>query len=128
MIEVKDLTKNYGKKIAVNNISFLINQGEIVGFLGPNGAGKTTTMNMLTGYISSNSGTISVGGFDILERPIEAKKQIGYLPEQPPLYHDMTVKEYLNFVFDLKKCKFKKKDHIQEVCEVVKISSVYNRL
>ena len=86
MIEVKDLTKVYGNKHAVDGISFTVNEGEILGFLGPNGAGKSTTMNILTGYISSTSGTAKVAGFDILEDPIEAKKHIGYLPEHPPLY------------------------------------------
>ena len=85
MIEVKDLTKAYGNKHAVDGISFTVNEGEILGFLGPNGAGKSTTMNILTGYISSTSGTAKVAGFDILENPIEAKKHIGYHPEHPPL-------------------------------------------
>ena len=133
MITVSGLTKRYGKKIAVNNASFTINRGDIVGLLGPNGAGKTTTMNMITGYISSTSGKISIGGYDILENPNEAKSKIGYLPEQPPLYHDMTVKEYLNFVYNLKGCSKKenikiKTEHIKEVCEVVKITDVYNRM
>lgn len=128
MIRVTQLTKRYGKKIAVNDISFTINRGEVVGFLGPNGAGKTTTMNMITGYLSSNLGKISINGYDILEYPNEAKRSIGYLPEIPPLYQDMTVREYLNFVYDLKKCTYKKKDHIAEVCEVVRITHVYNRL
>jgi len=133
MITVSGLTKRYGKKIAVNNASFTINRGDIVGLLGPNGAGKTTTMNMITGYISSTSGKISIGGFDILENPNEAKSKIGYLPEQPPLYHDMTVKEYLNFVYNLKGCSKKenikiKSEHIKEVCEVVKITDVYHRM
>lgn len=133
MITVSGLTKRYGKKIAVNNASFTINRGDIVGLLGPNGAGKTTTMNMITGYISSTGGKITVGGYDILENPNEAKAKIGYLPEQPPLYHDMTVKEYLNFVYNLKGCSKKenikiKSEHIKEVCEVVKITDVYNRM
>ena len=133
MITVSGLTKRYGKKIAVNNASFTINRGDIVGLLGPNGAGKTTTMNMITGYISSTGGKISIGGYDILENPNEAKAKIGYLPEQPPLYHDMTVKEYLNFVYNLKGCSKKenvkiKSEHIKEVCEVVKITDVYNRM
>lgn len=133
MITVSGLTKRYGNKIAVNNISFTINQGDIVGILGPNGAGKTTTMNMITGYISSHAGKISVDGHDLLEEPSKAKASIGYLPEIPPLYHDMTVREYLSFVYDLKGCSKKenikkKKEHLAEVCEVVKITGVYNRL
>lgn len=128
MIEVKNLVKHYGDKKAVNDISFTINEGEIVGFLGPNGAGKSTTMNMLTGYISSTSGSIKVNGADIMEEPIKAKSFIGYLPEIPPLYVDMTVKEYLNFVYDLKKCKIPRKKHIEEVCSLVKITDVAERV
>lgn len=128
MIEVKGLTKRYGKKAAVDNISFSVQGGEVVGFLGPNGAGKSTTMNILTGYISSNIGTVSIGGYDLLENPAEAKRQIGYLPEVPPLYLDMTVREYLNFVYDLKKCKFPRKAHIADICQVVRIDHVYHRM
>ena len=102
MVEVKNLSKNYGDKHAVNNISFKVEKGEILGFLGPNGAGKSTTMNMLTGYISSTSGQILINGVDILEEPKKAKQYIGYLPEIPPLYTDMTVDAYLNFMYDLK--------------------------
>lgn len=102
MIEVKNLVKHYGDKKAVNDITFSVKDGEILGFLGPNGAGKSTTMNMLTGYISMTSGEVKICGTDILENPIEAKKNIGYLPEQPPLYPEMTVKEYLSFVCELK--------------------------
>jgi len=128
MIKIENLTKRYGEKFAVDNISFEVNKGEIVGFLGPNGAGKSTTMNILTGYLSSTSGKASINGRDILDDPIEAKRMIGFLPEQPPLYLDMTVKEYLNFVYDLKGCTFNRKKHLAEICEVVKISDVYNRL
>lgn len=128
MIEVSHLTKRYGDKCAVNDISFKVDEGEILGFLGPNGAGKSTTMNMLTGYLSSNEGTIKIAGIDILENPNEAKKHIGYLPEQPPLYMDMTVNEYLNFIYDLKGCKLKRSAHISEVCNLVKISNVRTRL
>lgn len=103
MIEVCHLTKKYGDRVAVNDISFTVKKGEILGFLGPNGAGKSTTMNMLTGYLSATSGTIKINNIDILENPVEAKKHIGYLPELPPLYMDMTVKEYLTFVCKLKK-------------------------
>ena len=128
MIEVKNLTKQYGDKRGVDNISFTVNEGEILGFLGPNGAGKSTTMNILTGYLSATSGVAKIGDFDILENPMEAKRYIGYLPEQPPLYLDMTVKEYLNFVYDLKRCKLPRQHHIEQVCSVVKIKNVYTRL
>ena len=127
MIEIKGLTKKYGANYAVNDISFAVDKGEIVGFLGPNGAGKTTTMNILTGYLSATSGEAKIAGFDILENPMEAKKHIGFLPEHPPLYLDMTVKAYLGFVYDLKKCKLNKKEHIEEICEVLKISHVAKR-
>lgn len=128
MIEVKDLVKHYGDKHAVNGISFTVNKGEVVGFLGPNGAGKSTTMNMITGYLSATSGTALINGIDILEDPIHAKRHIGYLPEQPPIYMDMTVKEYLNFVFDLKKCTLPRQAHIQQVCELVGLTNVYTRM
>ena len=128
MIEVKHLTKNYGNKLAVNDISFTVNEGEILGFLGPNGAGKSTTMNILTGYISSTDGQVLINGVDILDEPVKAKRDIGYLPEIPPLYPDMTVTEYLNFVYDLKKCKLPRKAHIDEVCGLVKIRDVEGRL
>ncbi len=128
MIEVKNLTKYYGDKHAVDGISFSVKQGEILGFLGPNGAGKSTTMNILTGYISSTSGEVKIGGYDILENPIEAKQKIGYLPELPPLYMDMTVQGYLGFVYDLKKCKIPKKQHIDDVCRRVRIDHVQKRL
>ncbi len=128
MIEVQNLTKQYGTKKAVDNLTFTVNDGEILGFLGPNGAGKSTTMNMLTGYISSTSGKALINGVDILDDPINAKKNIGYLPEIPPLYLDMTVKDYLNFVYDLKKCKIPRKAHLEDVCGLVKITDVYNRI
>ncbi len=128
MIEVRNLTKHYGDKKAVNDISFTVNDGEILGFLGPNGAGKSTTMNMLTGYISSTSGQALINGVDILEDPIKAKSYIGYLPEIPPLYLDMTVKAYLNFVFDLKKCKLPRRSHLKDVCTLCKIKDVENRI
>lgn len=128
MIIVKHLTKKYGKITAVDNISFKIKKGEIVGFLGPNGAGKTTTMNMITGYLSSTSGSIRVCGHDVLDEPMEVKKRIGYLPEQPPLYLDMTVEEYLRFVCSLKKITLDEDDHIDELCEMVKLTDVRDRL
>ena len=128
MIEVKNLTKHYGAKKAVDNISFTVNDGEILGFLGPNGAGKSTTMNILTGYISSTDGEVLINGIDILDNPTAAKKEIGYLPEIPPLYPDMSVKEYLNFVYDLKKCKIPREAHIEDICKLVKITDVYGRL
>ncbi len=128
MIEVKNLVKRYGDKKAVNDISFKVERGEILGFLGPNGAGKSTTMNMLTGYISSTSGQILINGTDILEDPKKAKANIGYLPEIPPLYVDMTVDGYLNFVYDLKKCKLSRKAHLKDVCDLCKISDVRSRL
>ncbi|MGI5893613.1 MAG: ABC transporter ATP-binding protein [Candidatus Merdivicinus sp.] len=128
MIEVKNLTKSYGNKHAVNDISFTVNQGEILGFLGPNGAGKSTTMNILTGYISSTSGSAKIDGHDILDDPIEAKKHIGYLPEHPPLYLDMTVQEYLEFVYQLKKARQPMKAHIDDICRRVKITDVQKRI
>lgn len=128
MIEINNLVKNYGSKFALDDISFKVAKGEIVGFLGPNGAGKSTTMNILTGYLSSTSGEAKVGGIDILENPNEAKKLIGFLPEQPPLYIDMTVEEYLNFVYDIKACKLKRDAHIEEVMKVTKIDDVRHRL
>lgn len=128
MVEVKNLSKHYGDKKAVDNISFTAEAGQILGFLGPNGAGKSTTMNILTGYISSTEGEVLINGIDILEEPAKAKAQIGYLPELPPLYLDMTVKEYLNFVYDLKKCKLPRNTHLKEICDLVKITEVYDRI
>jgi len=128
MIEVKNLTKRYGSHCAVNNISFQVGEGEILGFLGPNGAGKSTTMNILTGYLSATDGTVTINGHDILDEPNEAKANIGYLPEQPPLYPDMTVREYLDFMYDLKKCALPRARHIAEICKVMKIEHVYGRL
>ncbi len=128
MIEIKNLSKKYGSHVAVSDVSFTVKDGEILGFLGPNGAGKSTTMNILTGYLSPTSGSVRIDGYDILENPNEAKMRIGYLPEQPPLYLDMTVNEYLSFIFDLKKCKFPKAPHIKEICRLVKIHDVSHRL
>lgn len=128
MIEVTGLSKRYGSHLAVENVNFSISKGEIVGFLGPNGAGKSTIMNILTGYLSLTQGKVEIDGFDIMENPEEAKKRIGYLPELPPLYVDMKVREYLNFIYDLKKVKFPKKPHIDEILRLVKIDHVQNRL
>ena len=128
MIKVEHLVKRFGNNYAVNDVSFEIGEGEIVGLLGPNGAGKSTTMNILTGYLSSTSGVVTINGVDISENPIEAKRSIGFLPEQPPLYPDMTVIEYLRFVYDLKGCKFDRDAHLDEIMSVVKLGEVKNRL
>lgn len=128
MVKVENLVKRYGSNYALNDISFEIGEGEIVGLLGPNGAGKSTAMNILTGYLSSTSGAAYVGGVNMLEDPIAAKKLIGFLPEQPPLYPDMTVMEYLNFVYELKGCTLDREKHLEEILSVVKIADVKNRL
>ncbi len=129
MIELRGLTKRYGTKVAVDGLSFTIGKGEVVGFLGPNGAGKSTTMNMLTGYISSSAGQALIDGYDVLEHPNEAKRRIGYLPELPPLYPDMTVSEYLHFAFDLKKAEVEDTEaHIDGILERVGIAHVKTRL
>lgn len=129
MIEVSNLVKRYGNHTAVDHLSFQIEKGKIYGFLGPNGAGKSTTMNMITGYIASTEGKIVIDGHDILDEPEKAKKCIGYLPEQPPLYFDMTVLEYLKFAADLKKIpKEKKEPMIEDIMELVKIDDMKNRL
>lgn len=128
MVEVRNLTKRYGANLAVDSVSFTIEEGSIVGFLGPNGAGKSTTMNIITGYLSATEGSVTVSGKNTLDDPNEVKRMIGYLPEQPPLYLDMTVKEYLNFVYELKKAKQPREQHIKEICELVKIDNVFGRL
>ena len=129
MIEINNLVKRYGDKKAVNGISFTVEKGEVLGFLGPNGAGKSTTMNIITGYLSSTSGSVKVNGHDILEEPEEAKRCIGYLPELPPLYLDMTVLEYLNFVCDLKGVKKDiRKKQLAKILSMVKIVDVADRL
>ncbi len=128
MIEVNHLVKRYGSKTAVDDISFRVEDGEILGFLGPNGAGKTTTMNILSGYLSMTSGTVSIGGCDILTEPNRAKARIGYLPEHPPLYPDMTVRDYLYFIYDLKKVSLRRGPHLQEICDLVRISDVAGRI
>ena len=129
MIEINNLVKKYGDHTAVDHLSLVVELGKIYGFLGPNGAGKSTTMNMITGYLGATSGEIKINGHDILKEPEKAKKCIGYLPEQPPLYFDMTVLEYMKFVADLKKIpKNKKANMIEEVMDMVKISDMRNRL
>ncbi len=128
MIHVEGLSKRYGTYLAVKDVGFDIQKGEIIGFLGPNGAGKSTIMNILTGYLSMTQGKVSIDGYDIVEYPEEAKRRIGYLPEIPPLYVDMKVREYLNFIYDLKKVKFPKKPHIDEIMKLVRIDNVQNRL
>ncbi len=128
MIEVRNISKRYGSQKAVEDVSFCVNEGEILGFLGPNGAGKSTVMNIITGYISSTSGKVLVDGKDIVEAPAYAKKQMGYLPEIPPLYEDMTVKEYLYFIYDLKRCKLPKISHMKDICSLVGIDDVYSKV
>ncbi len=129
MIKVEHVTKRYGENLAVDDISFEIKRGEVVGFLGRNGAGKSTTMNIITGYISSSGGTAKIADHDILEEPLEVKKHIGYLPEQPPIYLDMVVEEYLNFCCDIKNVsKEKRKGHLADVCDLVGISHMRKRL
>ena len=129
MIEIQNLTKKFGQIIAVDDLNFTVNKGEILGFLGPNGAGKSTTMNIITGYLPSTEGTVKVDGFDIMENPTEVKKRIGYLPEHPPIYMDMTVREFLDFVSDLKLVeKRQKKSQINDIMELVKITHVRDRL
>ena len=129
MIEVKNLVKRYGDHMAVDHLSFHVDKGQIYGFLGPNGAGKSTTMNIMTGYIASTEGEVLIDGHNILEEPEKAKKCIGYLPEQPPLYFDMTVGEYLKFAADLKKIpKTERKDQVEDVMEMVGITQMKDRL
>lgn len=128
MIKIQNLTKSFGSTTVLNDISFEISKGEIVGLLGPNGAGKSTAMNILTGFLSFTEGKVEIDGLDLFEFPNEAKKSIGYLPETPPLYPEMTVTEYLNFVYELKGCTLNKKKHIQEILEVVKLTDVKDRV
>ncbi len=129
LIKVENLGKKYGNHVAVEQLSFTVKEGQIYGFLGPNGAGKTTTMNIMTGYQAATEGTVEICGYDILTQPEEAKKHIGYLPEVPPLYLDMTVSEYLLFVAELKKVpKQERKEQIREIMRMVGISDVENRL
>ena len=129
MIEIQNVSKRYGNKLAVNDISFTIKKGEILGFLGRNGAGKSTTMNIVTGYISASSGRVLLDGHDILEEPREVKRRIGYLPEMPPLYMDMTVDEYLKFVCAIKDVKPSYvKSHLDDITELIRITDVRKRL
>lgn len=129
MIEVKDLVKKYGSHLAVDHLSFTLESGKIYGFLGPNGAGKSTTMNIMTGYLGATNGSVLIDGHDILKEPEEAKKQIGYLPELPPLYMDMTVQEYLEFAAELKKLpKEKRESDISEVMKLTRLQDVSGRL
>lgn len=128
MIKVKNLVKRYGANYALNDVSFEIGEGEVVGLLGPNGAGKSTTMNILTGFMAATSGETEINGVNIKEDPIAAKRMIGYLPEQPPIYPDMTVEEYLNFVYDLKGCRLERAPHLEEIMSVVKLGEVKHRL
>lgn len=129
MIEVKNVTKKYGSFVAVNDISFTINDGEVVGFLGPNGAGKSTTMNMLTGYIEQTEGQIIVNGYDTIKKPNKAKEQMGYMPEGVPLYNDLTVKEFVTYMAELHKIDRKqKKDRVQAVLKEVGLESMQNKL
>ena len=129
MIEVKNLVKKYGNHLAVDHLNFTIEEGHIYGFLGPNGAGKSTTMNIMTGYLGATEGEVLINGHDILKEPEEAKKQIGYLPELPPLYMDMTVREYMEFAAELKKIpKEMRAESIEDVEKLVKIKDVEKRL
>ena len=129
MIEIKEVTKYYGLKKAVDNISFSVDKGEILGFLGPNAAGKTTTMRVITGYLPATSGTASVDGFDVFENQIEVKKRIGYLPENPPLYTEMTVLAYLKFVAKIKRIAGKEvKEKVDRVLDICSIADVSHRV
>ncbi len=128
MVKAQNLVKRYGNNYALNDVSFEIGDGEIVGLLGPNGAGKSTAMNILTGYLSATSGSAEIDGVNMLENPIEAKRNIGFLPEQPPLYPEMTVIEYLNFVYELKGVSEDRETHLNNVLESVRLLDVKGRL
>lgn len=129
MIEVTNLTKRYGEHVAVDHLSFRVEKGQIYGFLGPNGAGKSTTMNMITGYLAPSEGTVVIDGKDIQKEPEEAKRKVGYLPEIPPLYTDMTVEEYLIFAAELKKIPAKeRKEQVEKVMEMTRIADMRGRL
>ena len=129
MIQVDNVSKKYGQRLAVDHLDFTVNRGEILGFLGPNGAGKSTTMNIITGYLSATEGSVKLDGHDILEEPQEVKKQIGYMPELPPLYVDMTVRDYLSFVCDIKGVpRSSRKQNMERAMEMLMISDVRGRL
>ena len=129
MIEVKNVTKKYGKVVAVDNISFTINDGEIVGILGPNGAGKSTTMNMMTGFIEQTSGDIIIDGYDMLKRPKKAKREIGYMPEGVPLYTDLTVKEFVMYMAEIKRVNRKeRKEKVEKIIEKTGLKDVEKKL
>lgn len=129
MIEVKNLSKKYGQHTAVDNLSFHVEKGQIYGFLGPNGAGKSTTMNMICGYLAPSDGTITINGYDVVKEPEKAKRSIGYLPEIPPIYMDMTVAEFLKFAAELKKVpKAERAAQIEEIMEMTGITDMQNRL
>ena len=128
MIEIKNLVKRFGDKLVLSNVSFTVGDNEIVGFLGPNGAGKSTTLNIVTGYLSATEGTAVIEGCDILEDPQNARAHIGFLPEIPPLYPDMTVAEYLSFIYDLKGTTLNREKHLEEIAEVTRIADVGQRL
>lgn len=129
MIEVKNVTKKYGKHIAVDNISFTINEGEIVGLLGPNGAGKSTTMNMLTGFIEQTEGEIYIDGYDMLKKPKKAKKEIGYMPEGVPLYMELTVKEFVTYMAEIKNVNKKtRKEKVEKIIEQTGLKEVERKL
>ena len=128
MVEINVLVKNYGSIEVVRNVAFTVGDGEILGFLGPNGAGKSTTLNIMTGYLAATSGSVKINGYDILEQPRKAKQCIGFLPEQPPLYTEMTVREYLEFVYGLKGCRMPRRQHVREVCDLVGITDAADRI
>ncbi len=129
MVEVENVTKKYGQRLAVDQLNFKVDKGEILGFLGPNGAGKSTTMNIITGYLSATEGRVKVGGADILEEPEAVKRQIGYMPEQPPLYFDMTVQEYLGFVCNIKGVsRAARKDNMDKALRMLALQDVSKRL
>ena len=128
LLEVCELTKKYGGKTAVESITFSVERGEILGLLGTNGAGKSTTMNMITGYLASTSGQIRIDRQDILENPLEVRKKIGYLPERPPLYPEMTIGEYLRFVYHLKKVSLPQRQHLQEICRLLGLEQMTARV
>lgn len=128
MVKAENIVKRYGSNYALNGVNFEIGEGEVVGLLGPNGAGKSTAMNILTGYLSATSGAAYINGINMLDDPIAAKKCIGFLPEQPPVYPEMTVREYLDFVYELKGCELEREPHLAEILAVVKLTDVKDRL